>query len=257
MNTSSFYDSYHQKNAAFFGVITKNNFTYFYILQTLQRALTTIGKGSWHDIRVLDVGCGVGTLGLFLAAQGARVTGIDISQRAINIAKDAQDQIQKSSLRFEHPVTFQLKQISELKSSRPKKDMVISTEVIEHVKDDHQFLLDIRKQLRPGGVLMLTTPSSENLLFKLGYYRTFDADVGHLRRYTRTSIRATCEKAGFTVVSISEVEGPLRNLLFTSKLGFLIRFIKGPLIPFFHVFDRLSAYFFGAADLQVVAVYSD
>lgn len=245
MTTADFYDNYHQKNDNFTGVIGDNNFTYFYILQTLQEAYKMLGK-NWPQVKVLDVGCGVGTLALYLGSKGAKVDGIDISPRAIAIASDA-----AKSSGLAKNVKFK-KELLKF-SKQGKYDLVICSEVIEHIPNDENFLRDLISQLKPNGVLLLTTPSSQNILTKIGFYNKFDAEVGHLRRYTHTSIQQLFHNQRADLLYLAEVEGPLRNILFTTELGFLIRFIRGPFIPLFHIFDILSAHLFGATDLQVVA----
>lgn len=236
-----FYDHYHQKNDRFHAVIQANNFTYYYHFALLAAAGLSDVKG----LHILDVGCGVGTMSLYFAAQGAQVTGVDISPRAIAIAQAAAKDIGL------HNVTFIN---GEVQKGRGKYDLVLCSEIVEHVPDESGFLRLIQSNLRKGGTLILTTPSKENLLYRLGYYTSFDAEVGHLRRYTSASIRKAVGDAGLTVKTVRAVEGPLRNILFTSPLGVLIKGIKGPLIPLFHAVDEFTAKLFGAADLQVIAI---
>ncbi len=240
MNTlESFYNRYHAKNAFFFKTIDASNCTYFYILQLLQQADALTGA------TVLDLGCGVGAVSFFMAQHGAKaVIGLDVSSRAIGIAQAAQQQVQQPNLIFK---------CGELVTKMHGFDTIFCSEVIEHVKDDAHFLDVIHSNLKVGGTLILTTPSKENVLFKLGFYRSFDSEVGHYRRYTKESLQQLLKAHGFDVKSIRAVEGPLRNILYTTKLGFLIRFIRGPLVPVFHFFDSISAQLFGASDIQVIA----
>lgn len=236
----AFYNRYHKKNNAFFKVITKNNFTYFYLLEFLRENSIVM-----RNKTILDVGCGVGTLSLFFAQARARaVVGLDISDRAIAIAQQAKESLGYRTVIFRN---------AELTNEVGEFDIILCSEVIEHITDDLAFLKIIRKNLKNTGVLILTTPSLDNRLYKLGYYKKFDAEVGHLRRYTQESITQLLKQSGFVILNIRSVEGPLRNILFTSRLGFLIRFIRGPFVPVFHFLDRVSAKLFGASDIQVVA----
>lgn len=236
-----FYDQYHQQNQNYSGVIGDGNFTYFYIIRFLQKAC----KKQFAHKRVLDVGCGVGSLSFYLASKRAEVMGVDISRRAIDIARQA-----KKQNGLDKQVEFHQGKIEKITG---KFDIVVCSEVIEHIEDDKRFLSELKKRLKKNGLLVLTTPSKENCLFKSGYYQKFDQQVGHLRRYTKKSLTALFEKEKLNVIQLIEVEGPLRNILFTSKLGFVIKFIKGPLVPIFHWFDRISGLMFGFSDLQIVA----
>jgi len=237
---SQFYDQYHQKNDHFHKVINKKNFTYYYLFELMAQA----GIEDVQGLKILDVGCGVGTMSLYFAAHGAQVSGIDISPRAISIAQAAAKDLGLKNVSSE---------VGEVKKGTAKFDLILCSEVVEHVPDQLGFLKILRSHLKDNGKLILTTPSQENLLYKLGYYKRFDAEVGHLRRYTMTSLPEILSEAGLKPSILRGVEGPLRNILFTSKLGVLIRFIKGPLIPLFHYLDMATAAVFGPADLQVVA----
>ncbi len=236
----TFYDRYHRQNDEYAGVISRTNCTYWYILEYLHLAVPKLS-----NLRVLDVGCGVGTLPLYLAKHGALVRGIDISARAIRIAQKAAE---LSGL--DDAATFEE---VELKRGAKKYDLVVCSEVIEHIPNDVAFMKQLASHLKPGGVLLLTTPSRDNVLHQLSFYEEFDKEVGHLRRYTEEEVIQLIEQVGLEVVKLRSVEGPLRNLLFTTSLGFLVRGIKGPLVPIFHWFDRVSAKLFGAADIQVIA----
>lgn len=246
-NKQDFYDSYHTKNNFFYSVISRNNFTYFLILNffydaAFLRLLTK--KKSFEEITLLDVGCGVGTLAFYFASLGATVKGIDVSQRAIDICNEAKAHLALKNVTFKKEL---------LKKGEEECDLVVSSEVIEHVEDEDTFLKNISSHLKPGGLLFLTTPSKENSLYRLGFYKKFDEEVGHLRRYTSTSLKKVLEKNHFEILEMKKSEGPLRNILYTTKLGFLIRFLRGPLVPLFHYFDSWTVRFFGASNIMVVA----
>lgn len=73
-------------------------------------------------------------------------------------------------------------------------DVVTALDVIEHIEDDKQALIDIHKILKPDGKLLLIVPSHPWL------YSLHDAAGGHYRRYTKKSIQAVLMEAGFTVI---------------------------------------------------------
>src|SRR5262249_49339155 len=72
-------------------------------------------------------------------------------------------------------------------------DAVVSSNVLEQLPDDVACLSQIRESLRPGGALALYVPARPEL------FGSLDASVGHLRRYTRDSLRARLEVSGFHV----------------------------------------------------------
>jgi len=240
MQLETFYNQFQQKNSRYYKQIGEENFTYFLSLQLLRPVLQKLG----HRARVLDVGCGVGPVTLYCAVRARFAFGIDVSNRAIAIATNAQRRLGSKNIRFV---------CGQLSDGMGDFSLIIASEIIEHIADDKIFAQQLASNLSQGGWLVLTTPSSENLLTQIGFYRTFDRAVGHHRRYTKTSLSALLSQVGFEVVYVRQVEGMLRNVLFTTSLGFLIRFIRGPLIPLFHVVDSWIAKIFGGSDLQVIA----
>ena len=239
---TTFYNRYHKQNRNKFytKLIQENNFTYYYVLEFLRDRYRGKRLG-----KVIDIGCGVGTLSLFFAKYSTFVLGLDVASDAIEIAEQAKKANNVPNVKFIN---------SEVRAKLGSFDLALCTEVIEHVPDEAAFLQTISHLLTPDGVLFLSTPSSDNFLTKVGYFAGFDARVGHLRRYTEESLTALLHQHGFRVIKIRSVEGLPRMLLFTTRLGLLIKLIRGPLIPAFHWIDAVNTYLFGAHDIQVIAV---
>lgn len=241
----TFYDIYHKKNrnGQYYSVITEPNFTYFYTLKYLKKVLSEFGL---RQLNILDLGCGVGTIDFYLAKMGHHVTGVDVSPDAINICKTAQKQLE-----FDN-TNFICADIANVPIHR-KFDLIICSEVIEHVEDDDGLLAKMHPLLNDGGMLLLTTPSQKAPLYRLGLLKNFDRRVGHLRRYTMDSLTELVSSSGFEIVTSAKTESILRNMLYTfSILGYLIKFIRGPLVPIFHIVDQLFVTLLGESDLVVI-----
>jgi len=236
----NFYDRYHNKNDFYSGVISKNNFTYFYITKLLQKDCISRAKS------ILDVGCGVGTISIYLAHHGYRVYGIDISNRAISICNHAKRSLALKNIEFKKQDVYSIR-------SNKVFDVILLIEVLEHVPNDNSFLKKLHSLLKDDGCLLLTTPTPENTMFKLGLYNKFDREVGHLRRYSKKELEKLLHENGFKIEYFSQTESLLRSLLFVTRLGFLIKFIRGPFIPIFHKLDELVGIFLGFTDNQVIA----
>ena len=108
-----------------------------------------------EGLECLDIGCGGGILSERLSRLGARVTGIDASESSIDVAREHSI---KSRLEIDYKslTTGELLKSKKDKSSN-KFDIVIASEVIEHVNERKIFLSDVSKLCRPGGLVVFTT----------------------------------------------------------------------------------------------------
>src|SRR5438477_11275030 len=102
--------------------------------------------------RVLDVGCGGGILAEALATEGARVTGIDPSERSLSAARDHAQRAGRATDdprgTTEHVETAGLDGTS---------DLVFAVDVLEHVDDLDRTLAGVAAVLAPGGGLGFLT----------------------------------------------------------------------------------------------------
>jgi 2-polyprenyl-6-hydroxyphenyl methylase/3-demethylubiquinone-9 3-methyltransferase len=101
--------------------------------------------------RVLDVGCGGGILSEGLAARGARVTGIDMGEAPLAVAKL---HLLESGLDIE----YRHVEAAELAQERPGHyDVVTCLEVLEHVPDPAALVANCARLVRPGGDVFFAT----------------------------------------------------------------------------------------------------
>ena len=107
------------------------------LLQILDRY---VGRSADGGRRILDVGCGTGTMLGYLAAYG-KAQGVDIDEEAVGYCHERGlldvSQGEAANLPFD-AATF---------------DLVTALDVIEHLDDDAEALSEIRRVLRPGGHL--------------------------------------------------------------------------------------------------------
>lgn len=108
--------------------------------------------GRWCEGRVvLDVACGEGYGSALLARTAKGVIGVDISAEAIAHARKAYGGL--ANLRFEcAPCTA-------LPLSAESVDVAVTFETVEHIAEQEQFLDELARVLRPGGVLVLSCPN--------------------------------------------------------------------------------------------------
>jgi SAM-dependent methyltransferase len=98
--------------------------------------------------RVLDVGCGTGTISLALARRGARTVGMDASESYLDGAR---------RLRSHPRVTYEHGDASDLQYANDSFDACVSALVIDVVPEVDQVATEMRRVTRPGGVVSCCT----------------------------------------------------------------------------------------------------
>ena len=106
-------------------------------------------KNPLKNIKILDVGCGGGLLSEPMCRLGATVTGIDASDKNINVAKIHS---QKDNLKINYfcssPEKFKI---------NDKFDVILNMEIVEHVEDVNLFLSSCNKLLKKNGIMFVAT----------------------------------------------------------------------------------------------------
>lgn len=101
----------------------------------------------FKGLKVLDIGCGGGLLSIPMAKMGADVTGVDASEKNIEVAKIAAE---KQGAK----VNFKAGRVEELQG---EFDIILNMEVVEHVADYKLFLDSCAKLLKPKGMMFVAT----------------------------------------------------------------------------------------------------
>ncbi|HUX78991.1 MAG TPA: bifunctional 2-polyprenyl-6-hydroxyphenol methylase/3-demethylubiquinol 3-O-methyltransferase UbiG [Alphaproteobacteria bacterium] len=104
----------------------------------------------FEGLRILDVGCGGGLLCEPLARLGAEVVGIDPVEENILIAKNHAESMGL-------PIKYLALAIEDLPNTLPPFDVVVASEIIEHVADPDGFLDACVSHLSPKGGMVVTT----------------------------------------------------------------------------------------------------
>ncbi len=154
--------------------------------------------------RVLDVGCGEGPFTAELVRAGARAVGVDVAEEPLRRGRARHPEL---DLRLVAPGgDWQLEDAS--------FDVVWAGEVIEHVADTSAWLSQLRRVLRSGGALLLSTPGHPPLtvarlsLSRRSFGAHFDPLGDHLRFYNRYSLSRLVEDFGFHDVRVRAAGGP-------------------------------------------------
>lgn len=134
--------------------------------------------------RALDVGCGGGGNTQVLRDLGWQVSGLEHSPTAAAAARRRGLPVVRGDARL-------------LPFRDGSLDLVMSTDMWEHIDDDVAVAEETARVLRPGGRALVAVPCSMTL------WSGHDVALGHVRRYERDELVARIEGAGLRVVDVS------------------------------------------------------
>lgn len=232
-----------------------------------QRRLDKVVKiVALKDKKILDMGCGEGVwLDKFKEfTKSENIFGFDIDNESVEkfLMLESKDtnQIPKQNLK--------VCESENLEFDSNQFDIILSNEVLEHVKDDLKTLQEANRVLKTGGKVIIFTPNSgwpfeTHGMFLGGKYYWGNIPFlpwmpmfirkklsPHVRNYGNRRVRSILKDSGFKIVYHSHVfpgfDGAVR------RLGILGKFIK----VFFHIIEKTPLHFFGISHF-IVAEKSD
>ena len=106
-------------------------------------------KNSFENLNLLDVGCGGGIICEPLSRLGFKVTGIDGNKKAIEVAVNHS---KKNNLTINY-----INSSIEKQKFKEKFNIITCMEVIEHVESLEKFIISLKKNLKPGGIIIGST----------------------------------------------------------------------------------------------------
>jgi ubiquinone/menaquinone biosynthesis C-methylase UbiE len=156
--------------------------------------------------RALEVGPGSGVYLPTLAAAATEVVAVDIEDAYLDRIRPLEREF--SNLRLVHD------DILRSSFSDEYFDLILCSEVIEHIADSRRALAEMRRLLSPSGVLIISTPqkySPLELFSKLAFlpgiidvvrwiYKEPILETGHINLMTKQVLRDQLEQAGFAIV---------------------------------------------------------
>ncbi|WP_375693207.1 MULTISPECIES: bifunctional 2-polyprenyl-6-hydroxyphenol methylase/3-demethylubiquinol 3-O-methyltransferase UbiG [unclassified Bartonella] len=104
----------------------------------------------FHNLKILDIGCGGGLLSEPMARLGAMVVGVDAAQTNIEVAKTHAAQNDLS-------IDYRTTTAEVLANEGEKFDIILNMEVVEHVADVNLFIAATAKMLKPQGLMFVST----------------------------------------------------------------------------------------------------
>ncbi len=160
---------------------------------------TFVALGLSREARVLDLGCGTG--GTMKALSGlARFVGLDMSPTAGRFTASRTGEAVACGLATDLPLRD------------GSLDAVLALDVLEHIPDDARAVREVRRVLKPDGVLLATVPCHPFL------FSEHDLALHHVRRYTRKGFLALLRDHGFRPARVTWTNATLFPIVAAYRL---------------------------------------
>lgn len=139
------------------------------------------------NLRVLDIGCGTGETLSFVKRirPNSQVYGIDTMSLAVSYTKSRN-----------HTKAY-VASAMKLPFRDNFFDVLLYLDVLEHLKDHHKALMEGKRVLKKGGVMIITCPALPFII------SDFDKNQGHVRRYTKNDFLYLENKTGMKLKFLS------------------------------------------------------
>ena len=157
-------------------------------LQTNLEFLTKVDIFRPND-RILEIGCGIGTVVFELSRQGYEVIGTDISREAIAYGLEKYGDIR-----------LEVQPAEILPYENESFDVVLSFDVFEHIARIDKHISEVFRVLRPGGSYLFQTPNKySNIIFETLSTKSFRWRRAHPSLHTPGQLKRRLSRHGFEV----------------------------------------------------------
>ncbi len=123
----------------------------------IRRELKKLNRAGFNPGQITDAGSGFGQYVYYLSKlyPESRITGLDIKQEQVDDCNHF-----FASIKGHKKVSFQYADLTKLEE-KEVWDLVLSVDVMEHIEDDRTVFRRLYDGLRPGGILLISTPSDQ------------------------------------------------------------------------------------------------
>jgi 2-polyprenyl-3-methyl-5-hydroxy-6-metoxy-1,4-benzoquinol methylase len=141
--------------------------------------------------RVLEIGCGIGTMTAQLLDMADEVVGLEPNPNCVARLQEALGTHPRLALRFCH-----LEECDPAELATHRFDTVFCANVLEHIEDDAAALRTFASALIPGGKVLIFVPAVQ------AAYGPLDAELGHFRRYSKPELAKVFRDAGLDLLQL-------------------------------------------------------
>ena len=152
---------------------------------------------------MLDIGCGAGEFSAALVEAGAQPVAVDVAREALRRARERVPSLDARLWEPGEPLPVEDASV----------DVVWAGEVVEHVADVAPWLSELRRVLRPGGTLLLTTPHHgpatllRLALSRRAFAKHFEPRSDHVQYFSPHTLRELLDDLGFDVAELHTAGG--------------------------------------------------
>jgi SAM-dependent methyltransferase len=162
-----------------------------------QQQITGLVGKMFPILRYLEVGCGSGASVRAATDLGWKATGIDIDPELIAEGVD------------QHGADLRCRPLREGGFEADSFDYIRMRDVIEHLPDPWESLLEIKRLLRPGGICLVVAPNEGALFTRIRYMLgrkhttvAYGEPPHHIHGFTPATLRLTLDRAGLSILKI-------------------------------------------------------
>ena len=191
--------------------------------QTNLEFLTEVGLLKQGD-KILEIGCGIGSMVFELSDQGYNITGIDISNEAISYG-----------LKKYGDINLEVQATEKLFFEDEFFDIVLSFDLFEHIAQISKHISEVCRVLRKGGYYLFQTPNKySNAIFETLRHRSFEWKRAHPSLHTPRQLkrRLSGHKFETRFVKMNIInEFTIAKLQKLGSVGWIIRHINFTKLP--------------------------
>ena len=165
----------------------EQRYWWFVGVRAMVRSLLSLTGGNGSLGKVLDLGCGTGALLDQLRGCSAELWGLDVSQEGLKFC----------AIRGHKKLV--LADATRVPFRQNYFDVITAIGLIEHLDDDQSFLYEVKRILKPNGVLILLTSSFPYL------WSMHDTANEHKRRYYLRELNRQINDIGFQTIRFSHL----------------------------------------------------
>jgi len=217
----------------------------------IRRELTSLKKSGFSPELIADAGSGFGQYVYYLSKRypEARISGLDIKQEQVDDCNRF-----FSVIKHADRVSFKYADLT-LMEEHESWDLVLSVDVMEHIEDDRTVFRNLYKGLKPGGILLISTPSDQG-----GSDVHHEHDESFIDEHVRdgygvAEIDEKLKEAGFSDIQINYSYGRPGKISWKLSMKYPILLANFSklfllLLPFYYLLVYPFCYLLNMADVR-------